>query len=124
MSLLTYIKSTCKVNATSQRWINELADNNSTIHFKPGIENLIADTFNRLPFRDIKDLETYSQLCSVDEVKAIFYVAVKQTCNGETWLLKVNIVYVNMENQENEILYEGRKANDFFLLQQISVSLK
>ena len=82
-----------------QRWINELADNNFSIYFKPGIENIIADTLSRIPIRDIKSLEAYSQLCSVDEVKAIFYVAVKQSCNRETWLPKVNIVHANMENQ-------------------------
>ena len=39
---LTYIKSSCKVNATGQRWINELTDFNFTIHYKPGVENVVG----------------------------------------------------------------------------------
>ena len=69
---LTYVKSICKANATGQRWINELADFNFTINYKPEVENVVADTLRRLLIRGTKDLEAYSQLCCVDEVKAIF----------------------------------------------------
>ena len=48
------------------------------------------------------------------EVKAIFDGVANQSCNAESWLSKVNIVHVNMENQEYEILHEGEKAKYFF----------
>ena len=79
---LIYIKNKCKVNATDQLWINVLADYNFIIHYKPGVENVVADTLSRLLIRDTKDLEAYSQLCGVDEVKAIFDGVVNQSCNG------------------------------------------
>ena len=55
-NLLTYIKSSCKVNAIGQRWINELTDFNFTVHYKPGVENVVADTLSRLPINDVEDL--------------------------------------------------------------------
>ena len=45
------------------------------------------------------DLEAYSQLCCVDEVKTILDGVVNKSCNGEAWLRKTNIVHVNIENQ-------------------------
>lgn len=102
-NLLTYIKNTCKGNATGQRKINELTDYNFIIHYKTRVENVDADPLSRLLIRDTKDLKTYSQLCCADEVKAIFVGVCNQSCNRKTWLNKVNVVYDNMENEENEI---------------------
>ena len=80
----------------------------------------VIDNLRRLKIRDTKDLAAYSQLCCV---KAKFDSVVNQPRNGETWLPKVNIVYVSMENQENDIyMKEGKQRN--FLLHQILVSLK
>ena len=97
---LMYIKSTCKVNAIGQWWINELADYIFLIHYKPRVENAVPDTFNSLPILDAKDLKAYSQLCCVDEVKAVFDGVVSQSCNGETCLPKVNVVHAKMKNQK------------------------
>ena len=33
---LEYIKTSCKVNAKGQHWVNELASFNFSIHYKPG----------------------------------------------------------------------------------------
>ena len=60
------------------------------------------------------DLEAYSQLCCVDEVKTILDGVVNKSSNGEAWLRKTNIVHVNIENQQNEILYTRGKAKEFF----------
>ena len=35
---LTYIKTSSKVNSTGQRWINELASFNISIHYKPSVQ--------------------------------------------------------------------------------------
>ena len=57
----------------------------------------MADTLSRLPINDIEDLQAFSGLCSVDEVKAIFDGAVNQAQNGEAWLPKVNIINEDLE---------------------------
>ena len=60
---LTYVLTTAKLNAVGQRWVNELADFNFEIKYKPGKENVDADYLSRRP-RDIKQhcTETVPQL--------------------------------------------------------------
>ena len=40
---LTYIKTSYKLNATGQRWVNELANFQFSLNYKPGIQNNVAD---------------------------------------------------------------------------------
>ena len=106
-SPLTYLKSSCKVNATGQRWISELTDFIFTVHYKPGVENVVADTLIRLPINNVEELQAFSGLCSADEVKAISDGAVNQAQNGEIWLPKMNIINADLET---ELLYTGERS--------------
>ena len=81
-NLLTYILSSCKVNVTGQRSINELTDFNFTVHYKPGMENVVADTLIRLPINNVEDLQAFSGLFFIDGVRFIFDGPVKQEQNG------------------------------------------
>ena len=57
---LLYVLSSAKLNATRQRWVNELADFNINIHYKPGRNNTDADALSRFP-EDIKEYnKTYT----------------------------------------------------------------
>ena len=40
---LTYITTSAKLNATTQRWLNELSDFNFIIKYRPGKTNTDAD---------------------------------------------------------------------------------
>ena len=51
---LLYVLSSAKLNATGQRWVNELADFNINIHYNPGRNNTDADALSRFP-EDIKE---------------------------------------------------------------------
>lgn len=57
---LTYILSTAKLNATTSRWVAELADFHFTIKYKPGRENGDADALSRMPL----DVESLMRDCS------------------------------------------------------------
>ena len=46
---LTHVMTTPRLNATSQRWIAELADFNFEIRYRPGRYNLDADALSRFP---------------------------------------------------------------------------
>ena len=53
---LTYILTTAKLNAVALRWVNELADYNFTIKYRPGKTNTDADYFSRRPLK-VKELK-------------------------------------------------------------------
>ncbi|KAI3369517.1 hypothetical protein L3Q82_007728 [Scortum barcoo] len=46
---LTYVFSSAKLNATGCRWVAELADFHFTIRYRPGKENVDADSLSRMP---------------------------------------------------------------------------
>ena len=69
---LVYLKSSCKLNATGQRWINEIADYHFSIHYKPGTENKVADRLSRFPIQSKIDMSEYKEVVHDEEIKAPF----------------------------------------------------
>ena len=65
---LTYIKTNCKVNAISQRWVNELAGFNFFIHYKPGAQNHVAYTLCMFPTHKDSCISEYSELCDAGKL--------------------------------------------------------
>lgn len=59
---LTYVISSAKLNATSLRWVAELADYNFTIKYRPGNTNIDVDYLSRIPL----DMNTYMGTCTVE----------------------------------------------------------
>ena len=57
---LLYIMSLDKPNATTQRWVSDLADYNFTIHYRPGKVKKDADCLSRM----LLDIGKYVDLCS------------------------------------------------------------
>ncbi|RXN05991.1 Retrovirus-related Pol poly from transposon [Labeo rohita] len=57
---LTYVLTSAKLNATGCRWVSELADFHFTIRYRPGKENIDADSLSRMP----ADLETTMRECT------------------------------------------------------------
>lgn len=57
---LTYVLSTAKLNATGCRWVAELADFHLTIRYRPGRENVDADSLSRMPV----DIDTMLKDCT------------------------------------------------------------
>ena len=52
---MTYVLTSAKLNAVGMRWVNDLADFQFTIKYKPGRENIDADYLSRRP-TEIKEL--------------------------------------------------------------------
>ena len=59
----------------------------------------MADILSRLPINNVENLQAFLGLCSVDEVRAIFYGAMNQTQNGKTRLSRVNITNADLETE-------------------------
>ena len=100
---LVYVLSSGKLNATGQRWVNELADFNLEIHYKPGKDNVDADFFSRFPSGFPENKEEFSQTHTNPEVQAVFSGAANQNRGGEAWLCATNASGV-LEQQEGTML--------------------
>lgn len=103
---LVYLFTSCKLNATGQRWVNELSSFHFTIHYKPGVQNVVADTLSRQPLtKEPKQLEHFNQVHEGQTVKSIFDGAMNQVDNEETWLATINTINSCFNDLENAILY-------------------
>lgn len=71
---LTYILSSAKLNATGYRWVAELADFHFTIRYRPGRENVDADSLSRMPFEIEEMMEQCTEEMGSDCVAAITQV--------------------------------------------------
>ena len=76
------IKPTCKLNTAGQIWVNDLANFNFSINYKPGIQNNVADIESRLP-NSSRDRERQEEACSVEKKKAILDGSTNQIDMGE-----------------------------------------
>ena len=101
---MTYLLA--KVNVTGQWWVNELSNFNFSIYYKPGIENVAADSLSRYPLLQECNLEQYSQHLNPDEVKSSFDAVINQVGNNETWVAAVNTINTVFSDIENQILYD------------------
>ena len=104
---LTYLKASCKLNATGQRWINELANYQFSIHYEPGVENPVADPLSRYPLVDKQSLAAYIITSDEQQVRSLFDGAVTQSKDEETWIPLVNTVSTTFDEMENEIIYKA-----------------
>ena len=71
-NLLVYLKSSCKLNRTGQRWINEMVDCHFSIHYTPGTGNKVTDSLSRLPMQPLTDMSEYKEVVHNEEIKAVF----------------------------------------------------
>ena len=80
---LTYVLSTSKLNAISQRWVNELADYNFTIKYRPGTANRDADSLSRLGLDEL--FTSYTENVPASDISVIVSGVSAQSSNDETW---------------------------------------
>ena len=103
---LTYVLSPAKLNATGVRWVNELADFNFTIKYKPGRVHTDADSLSRIP-----DFEYYIETCT-EEISPpttnAVTCAVNLLANGKSnWVtpfsIDSNVFAVDSSNFRNDL---------------------
>lgn len=102
---LTYILSTAKLNATTSRWVAELADFHFTIKYKPGKENSDADALSRMPL----DVETLMRDCSEevppDTIAAAIQAIEVQKDTPAAWTLSAAAMSVTAEGEPAEATF-------------------
>ena len=63
----TYVLSSAKLNATGQRWVNDLTDFNLQIHCKSGKTNVGVDALSRFP----EDINLYHSTLAKETFEAV-----------------------------------------------------
>ena len=76
---LTHVLTTPRLNATSQRWVANLADFNFDIQYRPGRQNQDADALSRFPM--MSDFTCY---VSSAETKASLRAPADDLCTSDT----------------------------------------
>ena len=114
---LTYILTTAKLNAVGQRWVNDLADFQFTMKYKPGKTNIDADYFSRRP-TDIAELrrncsETLSSNLNLKDVLGVDPRPSPVMCAGvsvdklsldpDGEIVTVSLEELQKEQQTNEV---------------------
>ena len=83
--------------------VNDVENFNFTIHYKPMIKNTVANSLSWYPSVDKGNLDDYTQVCTIDEVKETFDGAVNQRNDDKTWALIVNKIFTNISEVESQL---------------------
>lgn len=96
---LTYVLTTAKLNATTHRWIAELADFRFSIKYRPGRANGDADGLSRMPL----DMEQYMHTCSQEmepeTIKTVTQTLQLESEGHEPWMCPVTIAAACTEHE-------------------------
>ena len=94
----------CSDNIFSKWWLGIIF--NFSFHYKPGTENVLADSLSRYPPLQECNLEQNSQHLNLGEIKSAFDAVVNQVGNNKTWIAAVNAINTVFSDIENQILYD------------------
>ena len=87
---LTYILTSAKLNATGQRWVNQLANYNFSIKYRAGKTHVDADYMSRHPIDDLKRVEaTADTKVGSEDVKVVLAEGCRATPCGAVKQLSV-----------------------------------
>ena len=130
---LTYVMTSSKLNASGQRWVNELAYYNFSIKYRPGTINKDADCLSRYPL----DISKYKKMCtkeiSKDERKAILDGAqndepVSSVLNSELGeeitenFLEASVNSVNVERKDSISMAKEQDTDK--IIEQVKVFVR
>ncbi|KAK2883193.1 hypothetical protein Q8A73_022126 [Channa argus] len=97
---LTYVLTTAKLNATTYRWVAELADFQFSIKYRPGRANNDADGLSRMPFDMEQYMETCTQVIMPEVMNSVTQAVAVQSQTTEPWLCPAIISTVVTENND------------------------
>ncbi len=97
---LTYVLSSAKLNATGCRWVSELADFHFTIRYRPGKENIDADSLSRMPADPETTMRECTEQFSPDCVGAVIQAVEFQGNPDVTLAVACQSVLASVEENE------------------------
>ncbi|KAK0131526.1 Retrovirus-related Pol polyprotein from transposon 412 [Merluccius polli] len=104
---LTYVLTTAKLNATTHRWIAELADFQFTIKYRPGKANRDADGLSRMPLNMEQYMLTCTQAVLPEVMHSVTQAVAVQSQESEPWLCPVTISTAIAEDNDGETSVGG-----------------
>ena len=113
---LTYVLSSAKLNAVGMRWVNELADYNFIIKYRPGKENVDADGLSRNPLEVEQLQKECTEKMDKDSLRAIWSGVLDS--RNEVYTNTVAVEKLNLEDGEErmsipaEVLKEKQEKDD------------
>lgn len=100
---LTYVMSTAKLNATTYRWVAELADFRFTIKYRPEKSYGDGDGLLRMPLHMGQYMKTCSEEVHPEVMVSITQSAVVKSQEKGPWLCPLTIETVFSGEQEEEL---------------------
>ena len=107
ITILAYILSTAKLDATGQRWVAELANYNFIIKYRAGRHNIDGDALSRITRLQQDSHQGVSDIISVDVVQAICQAVVVSPAYVNC--LSMNHQPVNCMNISNTPLFQSNR---------------
>uniref|UniRef100_A0A8C6Q036 Gypsy retrotransposon integrase-like protein 1 n=2 Tax=Nothobranchius furzeri TaxID=105023 RepID=A0A8C6Q036_NOTFU len=98
---LTYVLSTAKLNATTHRWVAELADFQFSIKYRPGKVNGDADGLSRMSLSMEEYMQTCTQTLQPEVMNSVIQAVAAQCQDSAPWLCPAVI---------NQLITEEDKA--------------
>ncbi len=105
---LTYVMSTAKLNATSIRWVGELAEYNFTIHYRPGRKNGDADGLSRMP----QSIDELINECTEEADHNVIHATVQPIQCNENEVNWMRIMGKNVNTMKQVQNYSSSRISD------------
>ena len=88
---LTYVLTTAKLNATTHRWVAELADFQFSIKYRPGTANGDADGLSRMSVNMDQYMSTCTQAILPEVLNSVTQVVTVNAQESNPWLCPMTI---------------------------------
>ena len=101
---LTYILSTARLNAAGHRWVGELADFNFDIKYRPGKNNIDADTLSRFPVSLTQHIGKYTEVLSPEVVTAVWQGSMVAKEKDVPWIAVLQLTADNEQEPPSSMI--------------------
>ena len=82
----------------------------TSIHYKPGTENKVADSFSRFPIQSLIDISEYKEVVHDQKIKAVFSRSIHQCENCESWIPVVNNIKYSIDGDDTQFLFDAGES--------------